>query len=107
MPTQSLEQLRRRHADLRVIAPARSKDALIAAIYLALDAPDYAAANFDALADIVNDLQWLPEKPVRLAWVTNPALPGGVQRQVLSILTEAAQHSARSKRPLSIYLVTA
>ena len=105
--TQPLSELQQRHRDLRIIAPARTKDALIAAIYLAVDAPEYAADNYDALADVVRDLSWLPEAPVRLAWVTNPALPGGVQRQVLAILTEAAESSARSKRPVSIYLVTA
>lgn len=104
--TQSLDELRRRHGDLRVVAPARTKQALISAIYLALDAPGYAAENYDALADIVNDLGWLPAGPVRLAWVTNPALAAGVRRQVLEILTDAARESARSKRPLTVHLVT-
>lgn len=102
----TVDELRRRHRDLRVIAPARTKDALLAAIYLAVDAPDYAAANLDALNDIVHDLSWLPEAAVHLAWVANPALPGGVQRQVKAILDDAARDSARSKRPLHVYYVS-
>ncbi|MCW2529898.1 MAG: hypothetical protein JWM76_4758 [Pseudonocardiales bacterium] len=105
--TQSLEQLRRQHRSVRIVAPARNKEGLIAAIYLALDAPEYAADNYDALADIVHDLGWLPEGPVRLAWVENPALPAGVQRQVMGILKDAARDTAGSKRPLSVHLVTA
>jgi hypothetical protein len=62
---QSLDAVLRTYPSVRVIAPARSKDALIAAIYLAVDAPDSAAANFDALADVLGDLSWLPTGPVR------------------------------------------
>jgi RNAse (barnase) inhibitor barstar len=102
----TVDELRRRHPGLRVIAPARTKDALLAAIYLALDAPDYAGGNYDALNDVLNDLSWLPAGPVHLAWVANPALPPGVRRSVDAIVDDAVRDSARSPRPLRVYRVT-
>jgi hypothetical protein len=101
----TLPQLQKKYADLRVVAPARTKDGLIAAIYLALDAPEYAASNFDALADVAGDLSWLPPGVVELAWVISDALPPGVQRQVQQILDTAARQTARSARPLRVHYV--
>ncbi|MEP6853129.1 MAG: barstar family protein [bacterium] len=86
-----------------MIAPARTKDGLIAAIYLAVDGPDYAALNYDALADVLADLGWLPPGPVHLAWVGDAHLPPGVQRSVMQILVDAAAESVGGRHPLSVY----
>jgi hypothetical protein len=90
--------------DLRVVVAATSKADLLAAIYRAVDAPAYAAANYDALADILGDLEWLPAGPVRLGWAPSASLPAEVRAQVLHILVEAASASGGTERPFEVYL---
>ena len=90
--------------ELRVVGPATTKEHLLAAIYRAVDAPAYAATNYDALIDIVGDLEWLPVGPVRLGWAPSPELPAHVRAQVLHILVDAASTSTNTPRPLSVYL---
>jgi hypothetical protein len=103
----SLAAVRAYHPGLRVVAAASGKAELLAAIYRALDAPTYAAANYDALADVVGDLGWLPEQTARLGWAPSPSLPEPVRAEVTTILTEAAHHSVHSHRPLVLYLAAA
>lgn len=102
----SLADLRAHHRDLRVVGAAPDKAALLHAIYRALDAPAYAAANYDALADVVGDLGWLPAGPVRLVWTPDPSLPAPVRDEVSAILADAAADTASTSRPLIAYLVT-
>ena len=102
---QTLDDVKRKHPGAHVIAPVRTREALIAAIYLAIDAPDNAAENFAAMADTLADLGWLPTGPVHLVWMSNPALPHGVRAQTLDVLRAAVKTSARSARPITVYLV--
>ncbi len=102
----SVADIRARHPDVRVVDPASDKPALLAAIYRALDAPAYAGANYDALADIVGDLGWLPPGPVRLVWTPASSLPSAVRAEVSEILTEAVAATAGTDRPLVAYLAT-
>ncbi len=101
----SLAALLRAREDLRVVAPATSKQALIAAIYRAVEAPPYAAANYDALADVLGDLEWLAPGPVRLAWAPSARLPAAVHLHVLEIMTDATRESEGRARPLQVYLL--
>lgn len=41
-----------------------TRAAAIADVYAQVRAPAWAAANLDALADVLRDLSWLPEGPV-------------------------------------------
>ena len=91
-------------AELRVVGPATTKEHLLAAIYRALDAPSYAAANYDALIDILGDLQWLPAGPVRLGWAPSNGLPAQVRAQVLHILVGATSASTGAERPMTLFL---
>lgn len=102
----SLAALRARHRGLRVVGPASDKPAVLEAIYRALDAPAYAAPNYDALADVVGDLGWLPEGPVRLAWTPDPSLPAPVRIEVGAILADAVAATTGTVRPLIVYLVS-
>ncbi|CAM5369346.1 hypothetical protein SAVIM338S_01502 [Streptomyces avidinii] len=49
----------------------RSKAALMRRCGAALGAPEYFGANWDALADALRDLSWLPDAPGRLVAVTS------------------------------------
>ncbi len=100
----SAADIRARHPNVRVVGPASNKPALLAAIYRALDAPAYAGANYDALADIVGDLGWLPAGPVRLVWAPASSLPAAVRAEVSAILAEAVTATAGTARPLTVYL---
>lgn len=80
----------------RAVAPAATKADAIRAIYAAVEAPDWAAPNLDALIDILRDLSWLPPGPVRLRF----AEP--VPAEVAAVLAIAEQDSAGSDRPVMI-----
>ncbi|GLX19117.1 MULTISPECIES: barstar family protein [Streptomyces] len=49
----------------------RSKAALMRRCARALAAPEWFGGNWDALADVLADLSWLPEAPGRLLAVTS------------------------------------
>ncbi|MDH6539111.1 barstar family protein [Streptomyces sp. SPB4] len=49
----------------------RSKAALMRRCAAALDAPDWFGGNWDALADVLVDLSWLPPAPGRLLVVSS------------------------------------
>ncbi|MFF5706395.1 barstar family protein [Streptomyces sp. NPDC012794] len=49
----------------------RSKAALMRRCARALRAPEWFGGNWDALADVLADLSWLPEAPGRLLAVTS------------------------------------
>jgi hypothetical protein len=69
----------------------------ITAIYAQLDAPSWAAANLDALADVLRDLSWLPEGPVR---VTVPELAEPFAAQLRTVLLQLAEETAGRPRPV-------
>lgn len=51
-----------------VVAPAPDKASALAAFAAALDFPAWFGGNYDALADAVGDLSWLPPGPKTLVW---------------------------------------
>ena len=86
-------------AGARPVAPSSTKADAIRAIYRAVDAPDWAAPNLDALADVLRDLSWLPPGPVVLVWPA-PAVTG-----LVDVVARVAAETAASERPLTVYLV--
>lgn len=72
----------------------------IRAVYRQVDAPTWAAANLDGLADVLRDLSWLPPGPVEVdvPEVSDPA----ERRSVLAVLSRAAAESAGSLRPIRL-----
>lgn len=90
--------------DARHVDPAAGKQDTIRAIYRAVDAPSWAAANLDALIDVLRDLSWLPPGPVVLAW---PEPTGPDAARLVEAVRHAASESAGTQRPLTVYLVRA
>jgi hypothetical protein len=87
---------------MRRIAPAPTKRAAIRAVYAAVEAPSWAAANLDGLADVLRDLSWLPAGPVTLEWRPSRALPMAHRRAIESVLRDAVRGSANSDHPLIV-----
>jgi hypothetical protein len=69
----------------------------ILAIYLQIGAPDWAAANLDALADVLRDVSWLPAGPVNLLV---PDLPEPDATQLRAVLWQVAGETAHGPRPI-------
>jgi hypothetical protein len=69
----------------------------IMAIYLQLGAPDWAAANLDALADVLRDLSWLPFGPIALLV---PELAEPDAAQLRAVLWQVAGETANGPRPI-------
>ncbi len=95
---------RSRTADVpgaRRVEQATAKADVIRAIYRAVQAPDWAAANLDGLADVLRDLSWLPDGPVVLVWHE----PGDAAGRVVDVVARAAGDSADAAHPLTVYLV--
>jgi hypothetical protein len=66
----------------------------IRAVYAAVRAPSWAAANLDGLADVLRDLSWLPEGPVPLVVPADEAVAAVVRR--------TAVETASGPRPLHL-----
>jgi hypothetical protein len=79
-----------------------SKTDAIAAIYAQVAAPEWAARNLDALADVLRDLSWLPEGPVRLVLPDLDGLTDDERHAVLSVLARAVTESIGAQRPVQI-----
>lgn len=76
-----------------VVAPAPDKASVLAAFAAALDFPTWFGGNYDALADAVGDLSWLPTGPKTLVWDGAAALRGSspqVYETIREILAERA-----------------
>jgi Barstar (barnase inhibitor) len=69
----------------------------ILAIYLQVGAPDWAAANLDALADVLRDLSWLPAGPIHLVV---PELAEPDATQLRAVLWQVAGETADGPRPI-------
>jgi hypothetical protein len=69
----------------------------IATIYRRLDAPDWAAPNLDALADVLRDLSWLPVGPVHIVIPELAEPDAGELRAVLQVV---AAETANGSRPV-------
>jgi Barstar (barnase inhibitor) len=79
-----------------------AKESAIAAIYAQVAAPNWAARNLDALADVLRDLSWLPEGPVALALPDLDGLPVDERHALLSVLAHAVTDSIGAARPVRI-----
>ncbi|HEY7047429.1 MAG TPA: barstar family protein [Jatrophihabitantaceae bacterium] len=80
----------------RDVAPAATKPDAIRAIYVAVEAPDWAAPNLDALIDVLRDLSWLPPGPVRLR------VPADLPVSVAEALDIAVTDTADTDRPVTV-----
>lgn len=74
----------------------------IKSIYRQVDAPDWAATNLDALADVLRDLSWLPEGAVRLHWTPAADLEPADRAAIEAVLRHAVLESADGRRPVTL-----
>ncbi|MGI8762360.1 MAG: barstar family protein [Jatrophihabitantaceae bacterium] len=79
---------------------ASSRDGVIRAIYAQVSAPDWAAPNLDALADVLRDLSWLPQGPVTIEVPDLTGLDRANRRLLRAVLARAVGESAASPRPV-------
>jgi hypothetical protein len=78
------------------VSTAGSVAEAIADIYRQVNAPSWAAANRDALADVLRDLSWLPPGPVTIR--VRP-----VDQTLLGAVLDAAQQeTADTARPVRV-----
>jgi hypothetical protein len=69
----------------------------IRAIYAQVDAPQWAALNLDALADVLRDLSWLPEGTVQLQV---PDVEGEDYYRLSLVLLQVIDETAEGLRPV-------
>ena len=69
-----IAEARRRGAQVHRVGPATSKAALLSDFARALEFPDWSGHNWDALADSLRDLSWLPAGPHAVVWTGSTAL---------------------------------
>lgn len=96
----------RRGAAVHLVGPAGSKAELLDGFAGALRFPGWVGRNWDALADALGDLSWLPGGPLAVLWVGPGRLEEadpGAYRTALEVLTQAAE--APGSRPLTVLLV--
>jgi hypothetical protein len=70
----------------------------IRAVYDQVGAPDWAALNLDALADVLRDLSWLPEGPVEIAVPQVAGPDGGRLRDIVRLMTNQTADGPRPVR---------
>lgn len=103
-----VRDVRERGMQAHLVRAAGSKAEFLDAVAEALDLPGWTGRNWDALADAVADLSWLPAGPHVLVWPAPERLraadPAGFDIAV-EVLGEAALTSAGSARPLTVLLV--
>jgi RNAse (barnase) inhibitor barstar len=94
-------------ATVRVVGPAASKRMFLADFARELEFPAWVGRNWDALADALRDLSWLPAGPLVVVWSEPSALLAKEPRGhaiALEVLQLAADESAGSERPLTFLL---
>jgi RNAse (barnase) inhibitor barstar len=99
----------RQGAAVAVIGPVDSKAELLAAFAGALAFPDWVGRNWDALADALRDLSWLPAGPRVVVWAGAGELRAAqpaAYRTALEVLREASAPSVDSAHPLTVLLAT-
>lgn len=77
-----------------VLPPVDSKAGLLAALGEHLRFPSWAGHNWDAAADLLSDLSWLPHDPITLVWAEPESLDDtdpGAYRTAVEVLTYAAR----------------
>jgi hypothetical protein len=86
----------------RRVPPAEARRQAIRAIYAAVRAPDWAAPNLDALADVLRDLSWRPDGPVRVRWRPSPDLTRADRGAIATVLRAAVAETAGTARPVHV-----
>lgn len=86
----------------RWVAPATTKRDAIGAIYAAVQAPAWAAANLDGLIDVLRDLSWLPPGPVVLHRPDAGELPADDERAIRAALDIVVEETTQTDRPVSV-----
>jgi hypothetical protein len=71
-------------------------------VYAQVGAPRWAAANLDALADVLRDLSWLPEGPVEVRVPPADALDETGRLRLLPVLLQAVDETADGPRPVRL-----
>ncbi len=97
----------RRGAAAVVVGPAETKAGLLDEFARALAFPGWSGRNWDALADALGDLSWLPPGPRVVVWAGADALRSAqpdAYRTALEVLRDATKRSTRGDRPLTILL---
>ena len=74
----------------------------IAAIYAQLAAPAWAGTNLDGLADVLRDLSWLPDGPVRIALPDLAELDPDDRSALVHTLTRAVTESRGTPHPIEL-----
>jgi RNAse (barnase) inhibitor barstar len=100
----------RRGAAAHLVGPAASKAELLEEFARALEFPAWVGRNWDALADALGDLSWLPTGPHVLVWVGAEVLQEAHQAEyatALDVLRHATRASAGTARPLTVLLAPA
>ena len=99
----------RRGAVAGVLGPAASKAELLEEFAGALQFPGWFGRNWDALADALGDLSWLPPGEKVVVWVGADVLRArqpAAYLTALDVLRDGAKRSTTSGRPLTILLAT-
>ena len=97
----------RRGVAVVVVEPVDSKAALLDEFARALEFPGWVGRNWDALADALGDLSWLPPGARVLVWAGADALRAAqptAYRTALEVLRDATRRSTDSGRPLTVLL---
>ncbi len=79
---------------------ARDKASLIEACARAFAFPDWVGRNWDALADALGDLSWLPADGFLVTWQRQRVVTGW--ETVVEILERATRQLERSGRPMVV-----
>jgi barstar (barnase inhibitor) len=74
----------------------------ISGVYAQLDAPGWAAANLDALADVLRDLSWLPDGPIDVRVPARAGLDVEDSARLERVLRRAAAESADGPHPIRL-----
>jgi Barstar (barnase inhibitor) len=93
-----------------VVGPVATKGELLAGFARALEFPGWVGRNWDALADALRDLSWLPTGPRVVVWAGAGALRSAqpaAYRTALDVLREATARSAGTDHPLTVLLAPA
>ncbi len=97
----------RRGAVAVVLGPAASKAELLDEFARVLEFPGWVGRNWDALADALGDLSWLPAGEKVVVWVGADVLETRqpvAYRTALDVLRDGAARSIASGRPLTVLL---
>lgn len=92
-------------ATTAVLDGPATKQELLGAIADALSFPGWVGRNWDALADALGDLSWLPPGAYGLVWRHPGRMPRVDRTTAVGILRAAAENSAGTERPLTVLLV--